>query len=37
MKVVVLGANGKTGSQVVRLGLERGFHVTAVVRSEIER
>lgn len=34
MKLVVLGANGRTGRHVVRLALERGAHVTAVVRSE---
>lgn len=33
MNLVVLGANGRTGQHVVQLGLERGFAVTAVVRS----
>lgn len=34
MKITVLGANGRTGSQLVRLALERAADVTAVVRSE---
>ena len=34
MKIVVLGANGRTGSQLVRLALERAADVTAIVRSE---
>lgn len=33
MKLVVLGANGRTGSQVLRKALESGMDVTAVVRS----
>lgn len=33
MKLVVLGANGRTGAHVVRGALEQGAHVTAVVRS----
>jgi len=33
MRLLVLGANGKTGSQVVDLALARGHHVTAFVRS----
>lgn len=37
MKIVVLGANGRTGVHVVRLALERGARVTAVVRSESKR
>lgn len=37
MNLVVLGANGRTGTQIVRLALERGDHVTAVVRSEDKR
>ena len=34
MKIVVLGANGRTGNLLVRLALERAADVTAVVRSE---
>ena len=37
MKLVVLGANGRTGSHVVRLALEEGATVTAVVRSDVKR
>ncbi|WP_404401857.1 NAD(P)-dependent oxidoreductase [Pelagibacterium halotolerans] len=37
MKLVVLGANGRTGSHVVREALERGATVTAVVRSDAKR
>ena len=37
MKIVVLGANGRTGIHVVRQALECGFEVTAVVRSEAKR
>lgn len=37
MDLVVLGANGRTGRHVVRLALERGLRVTAVVRSEDKR
>lgn len=37
MELVVLGANGRTGSHVVRLALEQGHSVTAVVRSEDRR
>lgn len=33
MKLVILGANGKTGRHVVRTALEHGMHVTAVVRD----
>ncbi|MEM0948740.1 MAG: NAD(P)H-binding protein [Pseudomonadota bacterium] len=33
MKLVVLGANGRTGKLVVQAALERGMEVTAVVRS----
>ncbi len=33
MNLVVLGANGRTGTHVLRTALERGMHVTAVVRS----
>lgn len=33
MKLVVLGANGRTGSQVLRVALERHMDVTAVTRS----
>ncbi|MEM9269336.1 MAG: NAD(P)-binding oxidoreductase [Pseudomonadota bacterium] len=33
MKLIVLGANGRTGQHVVELALERGMEVTAVVRS----
>lgn len=37
MKLVVLGANGRTGSHVVREALKTGAMVTAVVRSESKR
>ena len=37
MKLVVLGANGRTGVHVVQQALEQGFEVTAVVRSEVKR
>lgn len=33
MKIVVLGANGRTGQHVVSMALEQGMEVTAVVRS----
>ena len=33
MKIVVFGANGPTGRLVTRMGLERGYAVTAVTRS----
>jgi putative NADH-flavin reductase len=33
MKLLVLGANGKTGRQLVELALARGHEVTAFVRS----
>lgn len=33
MKLVVLGANGRTGIHVVQTALEKGITVTAVVRS----
>lgn len=33
MKLVVLGANGRTGRLVVAAALDRGFRVTGVVRS----
>ncbi|MEL6205160.1 MAG: NAD(P)-binding oxidoreductase [Pseudomonadota bacterium] len=33
MKLVILGANGRTGRQLLRVALERGTDVTAVVRS----
>ncbi|MEH6741073.1 MAG: NAD(P)H-binding protein [Sulfitobacter sp.] len=37
MKLVVLGANGRTGRLVVREALHRGETVTAVVRSDAKR
>lgn len=37
MKLVVLGANGRTGKLVLRVALERGMDVTAVVRSAGKR
>ena len=33
MKIVVFGANGKTGSQVVKQALENGDHVVAYIRT----
>lgn len=33
MKLLILGATGKTGSELVKQGVERGFEVTALVRS----
>ena len=33
MKILVLGATGATGKQIVRLALDRGHRVTALVRS----
>lgn len=33
MKLVVLGANGRTGQHVLQAALEKGLDVTAVVRS----
>jgi putative NADH-flavin reductase len=33
MKLLILGATGKTGSELVKQALERGFEVTALVRS----
>lgn len=37
MRLVVLGANGRTGLHVVREALDRGEIVTAVVRSNAKR
>ncbi len=37
MKLVILGANGRTGAYVVRLALNQGAQVTAVVRSVNKR
>lgn len=34
MKIVLLGANGRTGRQVIRVALEAGHSVTALVRSK---
>ncbi|MCG5219558.1 NAD(P)H-binding protein [Streptosporangium soli] len=33
MKITIIGASGGTGTQLVRLGLEQGHDVTAVVRD----
>lgn len=33
MKLVILGANGRTGKHVLQIALERGMQVTAVIRS----
>ena len=33
MKITVFGATGKTGSEVVRLALDRGYNVVAFVRD----
>ena len=32
-KLVIFGATGRTGKEVVKQALERGHHVTAVVRT----
>jgi len=37
MKLVILGANGRTGAHVLRGALGRGDDVTAIVRSEDKR
>jgi putative NADH-flavin reductase len=37
MKLVVLGANGRTGQHVVRKALDMGVSVTAIVRSAAKR
>ena len=37
MRLVVLGANGRTGTQVIRRAVDQGDQVTAVVRSEAKR
>ncbi len=37
MKLVVLGANGRTGRHVIELALKQGASVTAVVRSDATR
>lgn len=34
MKIAVIGANGKEGKWIVKEALDRGFDVTAIVRSE---
>ena len=33
LKLVVFGATGRTGKEVVKQALEKGHHVTAVVRT----
>ena len=33
MELLILGATGKVGSELVKQALERGFEVTALVRS----
>ena len=33
LKIVVFGATGRTGKEVVKQALEKGHHVTAVVRT----
>ena len=37
MKLIVLGANGRTGKRVVRQALHMGASVTAIVRSDSKR
>ncbi|WP_424964534.1 NAD(P)-dependent oxidoreductase [Dinoroseobacter sp. S375] len=37
MRLVVLGANGRTGRRVVQAALDRGYWVTAVVRKPDKR
>ena len=32
-KLVVFGATGRTGKEVVKQALEKGHHITAVVRT----
>ena len=34
MKIAVIGANGKSGTLVVREAVERGHEITAIMRSE---
>ena len=36
MKLLILGATGKTGRELVTQALERGFEVTALVRSPLK-
>jgi len=33
LKLVVFGATGRTGKEIVKQALEKGHHVTAVVRT----
>jgi len=33
LKLVVFGATGRTGKEVVKQAFEKGHHVTAVVRT----
>jgi len=33
VRIAVIGANGGIGSKVVELGLNKGFHITAIVRD----
>lgn len=33
MKIAVIGAGGKAGSEIVKEALDRGHEVTAIVRS----
>lgn len=37
MRVIVFGASGRTGSELVRQALERGHHVTAFIRGRVEQ
>lgn len=33
LKLVVFGATGRTGKEVVKQALDKGHHVTAIVRT----
>ncbi|MEO8821539.1 MAG: SDR family oxidoreductase [Ginsengibacter sp.] len=36
IKIIVFGATGDTGSEVVKQGLEKGYQITAIVRTPSE-
>ncbi|MDT7830831.1 NAD(P)H-binding protein [Flavobacteriaceae bacterium S356] len=33
MKILLLGATGRTGKQVLKIAVERGYHITCLVRN----